>query len=58
MNLEELTERVDAECDSGAACGCHASPWDRMFYAAQILFPRAPEDTWRLMADFVMVEGE
>ena len=59
MNIEELTKKVDRVADEGLeACGCHASPRDRVFYAAQLLFPEAGEEAWNLMADFVMNEED
>lgn len=54
ISLELLHAAVDRKCELGEQnVGCQASPYDRAYYAAQVLFPQADDSAHHRMAEFV-----
>lgn len=52
-----LSSRVSAKEAVGLKqTGCQASAYDRIYYAAQVLFPDAGDDAHHRMAEYVLGE--
>lgn len=55
LHGDQVADAVEVMGEVGfKETGCRASSWDRVYYAAQVVFPEADDDKHRVIADAVV----